>query len=219
MSETAPFDRPSVQRLFPTYVIETRMRNAERLNRELTKAILDRRAADPGISRSNVLGWHSDTEMAKWGGEASRSLALATLQFCGMHTHDRGLAPGAPPRFEMGLEMWANVSPPGASNQMHAHPGCVWSAVYYVDDGGDVKSGKLVLHDPRFPMNRMTAPDLVFAADGETENMKFEVEPEPGKLIAFPSWLMHSVQPHQGSRDRISIAINIMALPARAQGR
>jgi uncharacterized protein (TIGR02466 family) len=115
--------------------------------------------------------------------------------------------------------MWANVSPPGASNQMHAHPGCVWSAVYYVDDGGDAKTGKLVLHDPRFPMNRMAAPDLVFAVEGETEEMKFEADPEPGKLIAFPSWLMHSVQPHSGPRERISIAINIMALPARIQER
>lgn len=29
----------------------------------------------------------------------------------------------------------ANVSPPGASNEYHCHPGAVWSAVYYVDDG------------------------------------------------------------------------------------
>jgi hypothetical protein len=79
MSETAPFDRPHVRRLFPTSVIETRMRDADRLNRDLVKAILDRRAADPGISRSNVLGWHSDTEMAKWGGEAARWRARATL--------------------------------------------------------------------------------------------------------------------------------------------
>jgi hypothetical protein len=49
--------------------------------------------------------------------------------------------------------------------------------------------------------------------------MKFEADPEPGKLIAFPSWLMHSVQPHNGPRERISIAINIMALPARIQER
>jgi uncharacterized protein (TIGR02466 family) len=219
MSETAPFDRPIVRRLFATAVIETRIREAERLNRDLRRIILDRKATDPGISRSNVRGWHSDTEMAKWGGAPARSIALATLQFCGMHTHDRGLAPGGRPRFEMGLEMWANVSPPGASNQMHAHPGCVWSAVYYVDDGGDAKTGKLVLHDPRFPMNRMAAPDLVFAVEGETEEMKFEADPEPGKLIAFPSWLMHSVQPHSGPRERISIAINIMALPARIQER
>ena len=119
----------------------------------------------------------------------------------------------------MGLEMWANVSPAGASNQVHAHPGCVWSAVYYVDDGGDPESGKLVLHDPRYPMNRMAAPDLVFAADGAAEEMKYEIIPEPGKLVAFPSWLMHGVKPHQGSRDRISVALNIMAIPVRPEKR
>lgn len=217
--EGAMFESPVIRSIFPTSVLETRLRDAERLNAALRGAILARKAADRGIARSNILGWHSDTEMLRWGGEGARALGLATLQLCGGYTHDRGLTGAGRPRFEMGLEMWANVSPAGASNQVHAHPGCVWSAVYYVDDGGDPESGKLVLHDPRYPMNRMAAPDLVFAADGAAEEMKFEIIPEPGKLVAFPSWLMHGVKPHQGSRDRISVALNIMAIPVRPEKR
>ncbi len=152
--------------------------------------------------------------MLAWGGEAARQLGLATLQLCAAHTHDRGMR-GDTPRFEMRLQMWANVSPPGASNQAHAHPGCVWSAVYYVDDGGDQESGKLVLNDPRFPMNRMGAPDLLFVADGVAEEMRVQIAPEPGKLVAFPSWLLHGVNPHNGTRDRISIALNVIAIHVR----
>jgi uncharacterized protein (TIGR02466 family) len=213
MQEPA-IEKPAVRAIFPTYLIETRVKDAAALSAALKGVIAAKRASDPGIDRSNVGGWHSDTEMLSWGGEAARRLALATLQLCGAYTHDRGMR-GSAPRFEMGLEMWANVSPPGASNQMHAHPGCVWSGVYYVDDGGGADSGKLVLHDPRFPMNRMAAPDLVFAADGEMEDMRVEIAPEPGKLVVFPSWLMHSVKPHAGPRERISIALNVMAIPAR----
>ncbi|HBS33427.1 MAG TPA: hypothetical protein DEA40_17130 [Parvularcula sp.] len=214
--QEAAFERPGVRAIFPTHILETRIKDFAALNDGLRKAIAAHMGADPGIARSNIGGWHSDTEMLQWAGAPARRLALATLQLCGAYTHDKGLR-GETPRFEMGLEMWANVSPPGASNQVHAHPGCVWSAVYYVDDGGDADSGKLVLHDPRFPMNRMAAPDLVFAADGAMEEMRVEVAPEPGKLIAFPSWLMHSVKPHRGARDRISIALNVMAIPVRKQ--
>lgn len=218
-ADVVPFERPVIRAIFPTNILETRLRDAGPLNAALKRIILDRKASDAGISRSNILGWHSDTEMLRWGGEPVRTLGLAALQLCGAYTHDRGLGGGGAPRFEMGLECWANVSPPGASNQVHAHPGCVWSVVYYVDDGGDPAGGPLVLHDPRYPMNRMTAPDLVFAADGVAEEMKFEFEPTPGKLIAFPSWLLHGVKPHNGTRDRISIALNIMAIPVRPEKR
>ena len=53
------------------------------------------------------------------------------------------------------------------------------------------------------------------AADGAVEDMRVEIAPEPGKLVAFPSWLMHSVKAHRGTRDRISIALNVMAIPVR----
>ncbi len=218
MTMQAPYEKPEVLSLFPTHVLMTRIKDAAALNDALKASIVARRAADLGLNRSNVGGWHSDTEMLAWGGEASRQLALATLQLCGAHTHDRGMR-GDQPRFEMRLQMWANVSPPGASNQSHAHPGCVWSAVYYVDDGGDQESGKLVLNDPRFPMNRMAAPDLLFAADGVVEDVRVQIAPEPGKLVAFPSWLMHGVNPHKGARDRISIALNVMAIHVRKDQR
>jgi hypothetical protein len=34
------------------------------------------------------------------------------------------------------VNAWANVNRSGHGNEFHTHPGCVWSAVYYVDDGG-----------------------------------------------------------------------------------
>ena len=115
----------------------------------------------------------------------------------------------------MAVDMWANVLPAGAVNQMHAHPGALWLAVYYVDDGGEPDNGARTLLDPRFPMNRMGANDLVFADGGVVEEPTVHIQPVPGRMVIFPSWLMHGVKPHQGARDRVSIAINIMAVPAR----
>jgi hypothetical protein len=39
-------------------------------------------------------------------------------------------------------------------------------------------------------------------------------EPVAGRIVLFPSWLRHSVRPHKGDRDRVSIALNLMLLGA-----
>ncbi|MBO6764432.1 TIGR02466 family protein [Maricaulis sp.] len=206
----------TVNRLFATPLIEVRLPGADRLVSELKQAILARRAASPGVRRSNIHGWHSDIEMLDWGGEAAIALARETMQVCGRFTSDVNAAKGRS-RYEMGMEMWANVSPAGASNQMHSHPGSFWSASFYVDDGGDGEDGFFVAQDPRFPMIRMVAPDLVFTDEtGEKQMSQFRVRPEPGKLVIFPSWLMHAVRPHKGPGERISVAMNVLALPAGA---
>ena len=124
------------------------------------------------------------------------------------------------PRFEWSAEMWANVSTHGCSNDHHAHPGALWSVVYYVDDGyggatDDALAGELVLHDPRLPGCKMYAPDLVFKGPGgEVQKFVQLVRPATGNIVAFPSWLMHSVRPYLGHRERISIAIDLVVLPA-----
>ena len=212
----APADADvTVNMLFATPVIEVRLPMAQQLIEPLRAAISARQQGSQGISRSNILGWHSDTEMLQWGGDAAHTLARETMKICSRYTSDVAAAQGQS-RYEMGMEMWANVSPAGASNQLHCHPGSFWSASFYVDNGGDSQDGMFVAQDPRFPAIRMAAPDLVFTdGAGNRQLSQHRISPEPGKLVIFPSWMMHSVRPHTGSRDRISVAMNILALPAQ----
>jgi len=201
--------------LFPTPVIEVDLPMADQLIEPLRSAIYANKAASKGIMRSNILGWHSDTKMLEWGGDAAAVLAMETMKVCGRYTSD-AVAPKGQSRYEMGMEMWANVSPAGASNQLHAHPSSYWSATFYVDDGGDQEDGYFVAQDPRFPTNRMNAADLLFVDDdGHKHGSQHRMAPTPGKLVIFPSWMLHSVRPHNGPRDRISIAMNIIAMHAR----
>lgn len=212
-SDAATEPEISLNMLFATPVIEVRLPMAQQLIDPLRQAILARREQSKGIARSNILGWHSDIEMLQWGGAAAQTLAVETMKICGRYTSDIAAAQGQS-RYEMGIEMWANLSPAGASNQMHCHPGSFWSASFYIDDGGDSRDGLFVAQDPRFPTVRMAAPDLVFMdADGNRQLSQHRIAPVPGKLVIFPSWLMHSVRPHTGPRDRISVAMNILAIP------
>ena len=205
---------PRLHRLFYTPLLEVDLSGEAGLIEALKSAIEANRANSQGVTRSNVGGWHSDTDMLRWGGEPALKLGRHVMENALQHTNDNG-ARGNQPRFVFNVEMWANVSPPGASNEAHAHPNAFWSAVFFVDDGGAREDGHLVLLDPRFPLAQMYNSDLVFVDDERRiPESSHRVTPTPGKLVIFPSWLVHLVRPHSGPRDRISIAINVVVSPA-----
>lgn len=208
---------PQAASLFDTPVIVDVMPDAAALNAKLKSLIFERRSADPGISISNVGGWHSDLEMLRWGGEPAMRLLERVMAAVEMFTVD--IRATDKPRYKWFPEMWANVSPAGAMNQYHTHPGSFWSAVYYVDDGyaGSSDSelgGELVLLDPRMPMIRMNTPDLRFRRPGQQpEDQEKWFRPTSGQIVIFPAWLSHAVRPYNGPGTRISIAINLSAVP------
>jgi hypothetical protein len=57
-----------------------------------------------------------------------------------------------------------------------------------------------------------TSPYMHVGTPGYFNANKWHIEPEPGKLIIFPSWLMHYVEDNNSQEDRLSMAFNI-ALP------
>jgi len=202
--------------IFATPILKASPSNAEELNAALLTAIRKQQEIHPGLKRSNIGGWHSDSDMTAWGREPARDLADFAVRTASSHMVD--MAPGGKRQFTWSIEMWANVSPPGCSNQMHCHPAAFWSAVYYPDPGGseiEGNGGELLLEDPRYPTAYMTVPDLLFRdANKDPMQSLISIRPVTGRIVMFPSWLRHSVRPHEGDRDRISIALNLMLLNA-----
>lgn len=196
-----------VQPIFATPLIVRQVSDG-RLNPELEKAILSRRREQAGMKQSNLGGWHSDTDLFSWGGEASHELGRKVVALADANTRD--LRAEKEGRRGWIVEGWANVSEAGASNAPHNHGGCYWSAVYYVrvDEG---EGGELILHDPRLPALDMHAPHLRFANAGPEQIIR--IKPRAGMLVMFPSWLVHSVAPWSGPGQRISIAINLSEKP------
>ena len=196
--------RGTVQKLFATPVITDEVPGAQQLNVELEKLILERRAQDPGHKLSNRGGWQSEHDFARWSGAAGKQLLDHALALADSHTS--GGKAGSP---RWRCEAWANVSGPGHFNMPHVHSATFWSAVYYVRVG-DGAGGELVLHDPRMPGLQMYAPHLRFRAMGPDAHAR--IEPKPGLMVLFPGWLAHSVEPWQGTGNRISVAMNIRAV-------
>ena len=195
---------------FATPVIIATLDDAETLNAELGRIILERAAAEPGVQHSNLGGWQSAWDLEAWGGEPARRLLDAARSVATRMTSDRA---GKPVKVAWKTIAWANVNRRGHGNEFHTHPGCYWSGTYYVDDGGidgrpDL-GGAFEMQDPRGVAPAMYAPLLGFAVPGgQSAGASELIYPKAGQMILFPSWLAHAVRPYEGERARISIAFN-----------
>lgn len=71
---------PRVRALFATPVIAEIWQEAPRWNAALKAAILARSGQDRGVSKSNLHGWQSGTDLDRWGGEAALALRDHALE-------------------------------------------------------------------------------------------------------------------------------------------
>lgn len=190
--------------LFRTPLALFTVPNAEKINPGLEKAILKRMKMDGGIQRSNVRGWHSGRDFCKWPEKEVRELVGC------MRSAVRnmvGLIADVPKfRTTIQLAAWANVNGPGSFNQYHTHPNSLWSGVYYIRAGeyeeDDIRhAGKLKFFDPRGQIDQLAHP-------GQGFGKNFNIAPEDGMMLVFPSWLAHSVNSFDSDTQRISVAFN-----------
>ena len=204
-----------IRRLFATPFALEMVSDAIDLG-SLRDAIDAERGRDPeGLARSNIGGWHSARTMLEWGGSPAQALGDRVAAVADTMTLN-ALEPAATIH-RWKAEMWANVAAAGDLHQYHVHPGCVWSAVAYLDDGYDGSAdpalgGELTLMDPRMPQIRMNAPHLrLREADGSEQPVEPFIRPRTGLMVVFPAWLSHAVRPFRGPGTRISVAVNLMA--------
>lgn len=197
---------------FETPVAYARLKDSEALLQELENTIMRKRISSEGVTRSNIGGWHSNTDMLKWGGEAAQKVAESAINLAKRMSH---FEEGSPDDYDWPVRMWANVTEQGGLNHLHAHPGNLWAAVLYVNMGteeGNDAGGNFYIEDPRFPMNLMRNTAFrTRGTDGQPQQLQPEFNLKRGNLVLFPAWLRHGVRSYTGSRLRISIAMNIDA--------
>jgi uncharacterized protein (TIGR02466 family) len=200
-----------IRNYFATPVVVATLGDAESLNAELKRVILERERHDQGVQHSNLGGWQSSWDFEDWGGPAARRLLGAARDLATRLTADRA---GKPVRVVWKTNAWANVNRRGHGNEFHTHPGCYWSGTYYVDDGGagddHALGGEFEMLDPRGVAPAMYAPLLGFAVPGgQSAGASELIRPKSGQMVLFPSWLLHAVRPYHGGHERISIAFNL----------
>ena len=210
-SADTPRTKIDVQPLFATPVAFAPLPNGQAINTRLRETILTRSETHPSAAHSNLGGWQSSWDLPEWGGEETTLLLSFVRQLADKFTANRS---GQPAPQDWRMNAWANVNRSGHGNEFHTHPGCMWSAVYYVDDGGAVADpslgGEFEIQDPRGVAPAMYRPDLIPAVPGGISMGASEtIQPVAGTVMMFPSWVSHAVRPYTGEGTRISIAINL----------
>jgi uncharacterized protein (TIGR02466 family) len=100
--------------------------------------------------------------------------------------------------------LWVNLLKSGGQHSGHIHPHSIISGTLYVEVPNG--SGSIRFEDPRLPL-MMAAPPR--KADASEELQGFvTVEPRPGLLLMWESWLRHEVLPGTGRGERLSISFN-----------
>ena len=100
--------------------------------------------------------------------------------------------------------LWVNLLKPGGHHSAHIHPHSILSGTVYVEVPKG--SGAIRFEDPRLPM-MMAAP--MRREDAPVELRGFvSVDPRPGLLLMWESWLRHEVLPGSPKDDRLSISFN-----------
>jgi uncharacterized protein (TIGR02466 family) len=104
---------------------------------------------------------------------------------------------------------WVNINNPGLdqlpNNYYHFHPEYFFSFVYYVK--AEKNAGNISLVNPS-QLLEFALPEMASSEYGMFNASRIQVAPEPKKLIAFPAWIQHFVNPNASETERISIAFN-----------
>jgi len=196
----------SVRSLFITQLYEAEIGD-EALLAELAHSIRSLAADDEAGQRwSKEHRYTGYTSYASLNDLPKRDPAFADLaKLLGKHASafakDCAFELSRKPRLD---SLWVNLLRGTGHHSAHIHPHSMISGTLYIEVPKG--SGAIRLEDPRLPM-MMAAPTRLAEAPEELRPF-VTVEPRPGLLLLWESWLRHEVMPAAAKGDRLSISFN-----------
>lgn len=158
------------------------------------------RSSSPGRNVTNVNAWQSndldisDPRLTKLVNTAY-SYANIIHKHLGFKTNLRQVIDN----------VWVNINPKGGTNKPHIHGENCISGVFYVKCNKN--SGNIVFPHPAANFIYNT-PESLLGEYTEKNSQFSNHTPQEGKIILFPSWAYHYVEPNLSDEDRISFAFN-----------
>ena len=170
-------------------------------NLELKRYAKDLKTQENGVTKSNFLGWQSDTLTVP---NAQIDLLVKEIL---ARAEDLKSIIGFKKEYNFYLSnLWINISQTSAFNRPHIHSDSILSGVYYVDCNAN--SGSIVFLHPSVAQKILIDESILDCFTKFSASTNF-ITPETAKLVLFPSWLEHYVEPNLSIAERISIAFNI----------
>jgi uncharacterized protein (TIGR02466 family) len=197
------------EQFFSTQIYFKDLENSKDINTKLIKNLTAWKNRDEkGIVRSNSLGWHSAVDMhhRKEYNYIIKELFKMQSEIFKHESYNTNTEAYCD-------NMWANINYKYSHNRNHVHPGALWAGCYYVQ--APKHCGRIWFTDPRGEAH-CQIPIFENTKDIQRpRNSWREVyyEPVPGRIIMFPGWLTHEVEPNMNKLKgvdswRISLAFN-----------
>jgi uncharacterized protein (TIGR02466 family) len=130
-------------------------------------------------------------------GDLAKLLARHAAKF----SVECGFTPKHKPKLD---SLWVNLLKTAGHHSGHIHPHSMISGTLYVEV--PTGSGAIRFEDPRLPL-MMAAPSRRLDAPEDLQSF-VTVQPRPGMLLMWESWLRHEVLSGTGRSDRLSISFN-----------
>lgn len=191
--------------------------DCDALNQQL-KALFLERESDPRYREETptltlkVKTFESHFDLFKWPDKPVQTLCNFCYQSLGQTIVEvNGVPAKDVARFQVNSHAWYHITRGGGYMGVHNHPMASWSGVYVVDPGDrdpdNRDSGTLRFYDPRNSVNMFMDPANSHLVDPYAASVQV-FEPIAGRLVMFPSYLMHDVAPFTGTGTRIVVAFN-----------
>lgn len=203
--------KPQIRSLFPTPLCVHYLPVAQEVNAEIRPMIVDRMAIN-GTLDTHGLGWRSTSDLEIWGGTPVQTLFRVLRELADSATATRA---GGRMNLEWKIGACAAVRQKGEYAELSAHPGAVWSGVYFVDDGygksdDEALGGECDFADPRGALPAMVAPHCAFRIPGGTTAGQVEtIRPQTGMILLHPSWLPRGERRYDGASQRVTIEFDL----------
>ncbi len=189
-----------IETVFTSFIASTSLTEID--NNELINYSYHCKENSQGVLKSNAGGWQSDslsipnTEIGRLADMIHFNLTKVA-ECWKLKTEKNAVS----------LEnIWININPLSSFNRPHVHPKSIFSGTYYVKCDEQVGGGIVFLH-PAINFQYHISPDIVTDWNDFTSGT-WRIQPKPGDLIIFPSFLNHYVEPNLLDTDRITIAFN-----------
>jgi len=105
------------------------------------------------------------------------------------------------------IQMWININGYKDSNILHDHPKSIFSGVYYVKVPQN--AGNIKFYHPAHSLLERDWANLRVNTYNFYNSHVWSLSPVENRIIVFPSWIDHLVEPNLSHEERISISFNV----------
>lgn len=189
--------------IFPTFIIKGKVENID--NQKIINDCLEFSKIQESVSRSNIGGWQSpvytlDDFMVQSNIPSVADLTFRAVDFANIVAEEIGTSV----YFEdESAHFWININDQFDYNVIHSHPKSDLIVLYYPMVEED--HGNLCLV-------RTDGCAHITLYENVLNGTMCQVTPEVGYFYAFPSHIMHFVEPNMTEKTRMSISFNMTAM-------